>query len=72
MGACMIYACGDKRKPLDDTDYDLLLGANGWELEKMIEIEEQHEIRTANYIKEPRTISKVIPIPKKKYSDTYR
>lgn len=63
MGACMIYACGDKRKPLDDTDYDILLGANGWELEKMIEVEEQHEL---DYMKEPRTISKAIPIPKEK------
>jgi len=65
MGACFLYASNksDRIKPEDTNYYDILLSGNGWELEKMVEIEEQHEL---DYLKEPRTISKVIPIPKRK------
>jgi len=58
---CLLYGCGDERKKPEDTDYDILLGANGWELDKMVEIEVEHEL---NYLKEPRPKSNPIDIVK--------
>ncbi len=61
MGACFFSMAerasnkSDRIKP-EDTDYDILLSANGWDIEK-------HEL---DYLKEPRTISKAIPIKKRK------